>query len=199
MPTDEDRAPLAEEHAAGGTALLIIDMLSDWQFPQGPALLAHAAKIVPAIQALKARCRQVGVPAIYINDNRGRWRSDFPDVVRHAREQQGEGGDIARLLSPREDDYCVLKPKHSGFYATPLELLLRHLRVGQLILTGVSAEHCVGMTATDACMRDFKVWCPEDAVASHSTEVRDRTLAQMRDAMQVSTKASTDLRLPGLD
>lgn len=199
MPTDESRAPLAEEHAAGGTALLIIDMLSDWRFENGDQLLANAVTIAPLIEALSVRCRRAGVPVVYVNDNRGRWRSDFRQVSRQSSEQPGEGGHIARLLFPQEEDYFVLKPKHSGFYATPLELLLRHLHVGQIILTGVSTEHCVAMTAADACMRDFKVWCPHDAVASHTTDLRDRTLKQLRDAQQVATLASTTLRLPKLD
>lgn len=198
MPTDEDAAPLAEEHAAGGTALLIIDMLSDWRFAHGDRLLANAAPMAPLIHAVASRCRPLGVPVVYVNDNQGRWRSDFQQVVKHATEQAADGGHIARLLAPQAQDYFVLKPKHSGFYATPLELLLRHLRVGQLILTGVSTEHCVAMTAADACMRDFKVWCPHDVVASQSLESRDRTLAHLRQAMGVQTQASTTLRLPDL-
>lgn len=199
MPTDESRAPLADEHAAGGTALLIIDMMSDWRFHHGDQLLASAVPIAPMIEALGARCRQAGVPVVYVNDNRGRWRSDFRQVARHAGEQVGEGGRIARLLAPQEEDYAVLKPKHSGFYATPLELLLRHLHVGQLILTGVSTEHCVAMTVADACMRDFKVWCPQDGVASQSIELRDRTLVHLREALHVITQPSADLNLPALD
>ena len=198
MPTDEERAPLAEDHAAGGTALLIIDMLSDWQFPGGAALLAQATHVAAPIAKLSARCREAGVSVVYVNDNRGRWRSDFQDVVRHASSQVGEGGRVARLLSPQDTDYCVLKPKHSGFYATPLELLLRHLRVGQLILSGVSTEHCITMTATDACMRDFKVWCPPDTVASQDLDVRDRTLEHLREALHASIEASHGLQLPGL-
>lgn len=199
MPTDEDRAPLAEEHAAGGTALLIIDMLSDWRFEDGEQLLAQARAIAPRIATLKARCRDVGVPVVYVNDNRGRWRSDFQEVVRYVGEQPGEGGHIGRLLAPHRDDYCVLKPKHSGFYATPLELLLRHLHVGQLIFTGVSTEHCVAMTAADACIRDFKVWCPADTVASRTAALRDRTLAQLQEAVHVNIQESDSLRLPHLD
>lgn len=199
MPTDERRAPLAKEHAAGGTALLIIDMLSDWHFLHAEQLLAHASAIAPAIHALSARCREVGVPIVYINDNHGHWRSDFRKVVQNACATEGPGGQIGRLLTPHECDYFVLKPKHSGFYATPLELLLRHLHVGKLILTGVSVEHCVTMTATDACMRDFKVWCPHDAVASHDPGLRDRTLAQLQETLQVCTRASGTLSLPGLD
>ncbi|RZL04314.1 MAG: cysteine hydrolase [Rubrivivax sp.] len=173
-------------------------MLGEWRFPHAEQLLANAVTIAPAIDALKKRCRDVGVPVVYVNDNHGRWRSDFRKVVQDACDREGLGGQIGRLLVPHDNDYFVLKPKHSGFYATPLELLLRHLHVGNLILTGVSVEHCVTMTATDARMRDFKVWCPEDAVASQDLGLRDRTLAQLSETLQVCTDASTKLRLPDL-
>lgn len=199
MPTEEDKTPLAEAHAAGGTALLIMDMLSDWQCPQGEELLNHAAAIAPRIADLKARCRQAGVPVVYVNDNRGRWRSDFRGLIEYTSGQQGEGARVAWMLYPGEHDYCVLKPRDSGFYATPLELLLRHLRVGQVILTGVATERCIAMTATDATVRDFKVWCPEDAVASHSGQVRDLALAQLRETTCARTGKSDTLRLPHLD
>ncbi|MDI1261527.1 isochorismatase family cysteine hydrolase [Aquabacterium sp.] len=178
--------------------MLIIDMMSEWRFPSSEPLLRHAARIAPAIEALRARCDAVGVPVVYVNDNHGRWRSDLRKVVQDACAQEGPGGDIARSLAPRERDYFVLKPKHSGFYATPLELLLRHLHVGQLILTGVSTEHCVSMTATDACMRDFKVWCPADGVASHTPALRDRTLTQLQESLCICTDPSPSLRLPEL-
>src|SRR5689334_5103401 len=123
MPEDPDRTPLAEDRAAGETALLIIDMLSRWDFEDADALLAHAAPIAPRIAALKARCRSARVPVVYANDNHGRWRSDFRQVVAAALEGDGQGAQVARQLAPDEHDYFVLKPKHSGFHATPLDLL----------------------------------------------------------------------------
>src|SRR5689334_4379090 len=115
-------APPAEDRATGGpTALLIIDMISDWDFPDADGLLPQAMRIASAIAALANRFRTGQMPVIYANDNHGRWRSDFRQVVAAALNGKGGGAEIARALAPRPDDYFVLKPKHSSFHATPLD------------------------------------------------------------------------------
>lgn len=77
---------------------------------------------------------------IYANDNAGRWRSDFRTLIAEATRAGGPGGEIAELLAPDEDDYFLLKPKQSAFFGTPLELLLQHLKVDRLLLTGVASD-----------------------------------------------------------
>ena len=63
---------------------------------------------------------------------------------------------VVQLL-PEKDDYFVLKPKHSAFYQTNLEILLNYLGVRTLIMTGMAADICVLFSANDAYMRDFRV------------------------------------------
>jgi len=196
MPEDPDRAPLAEDRAAGETALLIIDMLSSWDFDDADALLAQALPIAPRIAALKARCRAAGVPIVYANDNHGRWRSDFRQVVAAALEGNGDGARIARQLAPDEHDYFVLKPKHSGFRATPLDLLLRHLGARTLILTGVSSDQCMLYTAADARMRDYRVIVPRDAVATQSARRNDLALRHFEEAMKIELPLAERLEVP---
>ena len=100
---------------------------------------------------------RAGVPVIYVNDNRGRWRSEFRELVRVSIAESKTGAAIAKHLQPRDDDYSVLKPKHSAFYATPLDLLLRHLRVTRLLISGVASDQCIVMSAAEAKMRDYEV------------------------------------------
>lgn len=195
MPDKECRTPLAEDQAAEGVALLIVDMISDWRFPDGEALAQEAAAIAPAIAALKARCKDAKIPVIYVNDNQGRWRSDFRTIVEHALAAGGAGADICRTLAPDEADYFVLKPKHSGFFETPLHLLLEHLHANRLIITGVSTDQCVLMTASDAKMRDFEVHCPVDCMASHSQANHQRAMEHLQESLKIPTEPSTDQAL----
>ena len=88
MPVDPERAPLADAPAGHGTALLIIDMISTWDFPDADKLAPRAAAIAPRIGALKLRCARAGMPAIYVNDNRERWRSEFREIARACRRSQ---------------------------------------------------------------------------------------------------------------
>ena len=117
--------------------LLLIDVINDLDFAHGKALLKHALPMATKLAALKRRAKRAGIPSIYVNDNFGRWQSDFQKLLRHCLDEDVCGKPIATLLQPEAEDYFVLKPKHSGFYATTLELLLQALGVHTLILTGI--------------------------------------------------------------
>jgi nicotinamidase-related amidase len=199
MPVAPERAPLAAERASGGMALLIVDMISTWDFPDADSLAAGAVAIAPRIAALKKRCARAGVPTVYVNDNHGHWRSDFRDLVARSADEggpEGPGAAIAAHLRPDAEDYSVLKPKHSAFFATPLDLLLRHLRVSRLILTGVATDQCIVMSALDARMRDYEVVVPEDGVAAQTTRRNARALEYLVDVQRMKTMPSSRIRLP---
>jgi nicotinamidase-related amidase len=144
------------------------------------------------------RARAAGIPAIYANDNFGRWQSDFTRVLERCRADGARGKPIADRLAPEDHDYFVLKPKHSGFYSTPLDLLLDHLEVDTLILCGLTADRCVLWTAADAYMHDFHLIVPSDCVASIAPEDNEAALAHMRRVLKADTRPSTELELPHL-
>lgn len=196
MSANADNTPLAEEPAAGCLALLVIDMLSDWQFPDGETLARRAEAIAPAIAALRQRCLAAGVPCVYVNDNRGRWRSDFAAVVRAALAAGGAGTRIAQLLAPAPTDYFVLKPKHSAFHATPLDLLLRHLQVNRLILTGVACDQCVLATAADARSHDYELSVPADCVASQEEALCATALRLLEGSLRADVCRAEAIDLP---
>jgi nicotinamidase-related amidase len=147
-------------------ALLLIDVINDLEFDGGEALLAHALPMATQIAALKHRATHAGIPAISVNDHFGRWQSDFAKLLAHCLEDGVRGQPLAEQLRPEQDDYFVLKPKHSGFYATTLDLLLRYLHVTTVIHTGLTGDICVLFTANDAYMRDFQLVVPADCVAT---------------------------------
>jgi nicotinamidase-related amidase len=147
-------------------ALLLIDWINDLEFRGGERLLKRALPAAKATARLRSRARRAGVPVIYCNDNFGKWRSDFRSTVRHCLEDAVRGEPVARLLEPDEEDYFVLKPKHSGFHSTSLEVLLAHLGARSLVLTGIAGNICVLFTAHDAYMRDFEIFVPPDCIAS---------------------------------
>ena len=198
MPGSTDNGETSPTTASesGATALVIIDMLSDWQFPDAEKLVGGAVAIAPRIAALKRRCRLGGMPVIYANDNHGRWRSDLRQVVDAARRNGGDGGRIAGLLAPEAEDYVVLKPKHSIFHATPLELLLRHLNVHTLWLTGVSSDQCVLYSAADAKMNDHAAVVPRDCVATQSEARNEAVLRYFEEVLNLEVPLSSELRVP---
>jgi nicotinamidase-related amidase len=133
--------------------LLLVDVINDFDFPDGAQLFRHALPAARKLAARKRRLRERGVPAIYVNENFGRWQSDFRAQVERCQRKDARGAAIAHLLAPAEDDYSVLKPKHSGFYySTSLAVLLTYLGARRLIFTGFAADICVLFTANDACI-----------------------------------------------
>ena len=157
-------------------ALLIIDMICDFEFEDGEKLFRHAAPITENIVKLKTEAEKADVPVIYVNDNFGKWQSDFRKLLEHSLQKNHRGHEIAAKLKPSEENYFVLKPKHSGFYSTTLEVLLEHFGAKTLILTGVATDICILFTANDAYMRDYKIVVPGDCVAANTEEATSETL-----------------------
>lgn len=178
--------------------LLIIDLISDFDFEDGEALLEEAMKIAPPVRQLKERARAAGIPTLYVNDNYGRWQSDLEKLVEHAIRPGSRGRELVEMLIPEDDDYFVLKPKHSAFYSTTLDTLLKYLGARTLILTGAAANMCVLFTASDAHMRDFTIVVPEDCVASVEAEDTRQALQLMRRVLAVDTTCAADLDFDAL-
>jgi nicotinamidase-related amidase len=179
-------------------ALLLVDVINDFDFPGGAQLLRHALPAAKRIVALKERCRRDGIPAIYVNDNFGKWRSDFRSLVSHCLQKDMRGQRVVKLLKPERDDYFVLKPKHSGFYSTTLDLLLQYLGAKTLILTGFTGDICILFTANDAFVRDYRLVIPSDCVVSQDSTENQRALKYMKRVVDADIHTSEKLDLSGL-
>jgi nicotinamidase-related amidase len=175
------------------TALLLIDVINDLEFPTGPQLQRSAMAAARRLTDLKQRAKRAGVPCIYVNDNFGRWRSDFSAQVKHCLRDGTRGAPLVKLLKPEPDDYFVLKPKHSGFYQTCLSVLLEHLGVHTLVLAGFTTDSCLTFTATDAYVRNYGLVVPRDTSAAPSLRAHREALALMRSALHGKTPTSRAL------
>jgi nicotinamidase-related amidase len=181
------------ELKAAETALLLIDVVNDLEFSGGEELLRYALPMAESLAKLKRRAKACGVPVIYANDNFGRWRSDFPKLVKRCLASGVRGRPIVARLQPDADDYFVLKPKHSAFFQTNLEILLRHLKTRTLILTGMAADYCVLFTANDGYMRDFRILVPQDCIASEELARTREVLALIERVLKADTRPSEAL------
>jgi nicotinamidase-related amidase len=181
-----DRSPVA---------LIVLDMINDLEFPEGEQVLPAAIAAADRIAALAARARAARVPVVFANDNFGRWRSDLDEVVEHVLHGGVRGQPVVERLRPEDDDYVVLKPKHSAFYSTPLETLLKHLGTERMVITGMSAEMCVLFTAMDAYLRDFDLHVPADCVASATPERTRDALRYLEEVLGADVRASGEMEL----
>lgn len=159
--------------------LLLVDFITRLDFDGAEQLAPRALRAARATAALRERLGGEGVTTIFANDNFGIWQSDFRSLVASCLGLDGESGEIARLLSPKADDLTVLKPRHSAFFASPLDLLLKEMGTRELVICGLATDMCVQMTAADAFLREYAVWVPSDCTAAQDDEAEATALAYM--------------------
>jgi len=184
------RALRIEHLPVSDRVLLLVDFINPLDFPGGDKLAQPAIAAARATAKLKSRLASKGVPTIYANDNYGVWQSDFHSLVSACLSIEGAPAEIARLLYPQAQDLTILKPRHSAFYASPLELLLREMRTGELVICGLAADMCVQLTAAEAFLREYKVWVPSDCTAAETERAKKTALAYMADVLKCETRAS---------
>lgn len=188
----------AEDQGKSKVALLLIDVINAFDFEGSEGLVRAATVATPRIRALAERARSEGIPVIYVNDNFGQWRSDFKNTLAGCTRPEAPGRELSAALTPQSDDYFVLKPGHSGFFCTALELLLDELECETLILAGYATNICVLHTAMDAHMRKYRVLVPADTAGSNSEDLTQRALSHLRDVSAAETPASTEIDLAAL-
>lgn len=179
-------------------ALLLIDVINDMDFEGSEPLVRQAPAMGERIAALKKRAKAARIPVVYINDNFGRWQSDFRRLIQHCLEDGVPGEPLVRTLVPEDDDYFVLKPKHSAFFATTLDTLLAYLGAKTLILTGIAGNICILFSANDAYMRDYHLVVPADCVISNTADDNAYALQQIAKVLKGDITPSTDLDLDEL-
>jgi nicotinamidase-related amidase len=171
-------------------ALLLVDFINPLDFVGAEDLAGPALRAAGATAKLKRRLAAAGVPAIYVNDNFGHWHSDFRTLVAHCRRQRGGAAELVRRLAPKARDLTVLKPRHSGFHSTPLQLLLLRMGARELVITGLATDLCVQFTAMDAFLLDYRIWVPQDCCAAETASAHEQSLAWMQRALKARIAAS---------
>jgi nicotinamidase-related amidase len=180
-------------------ALLLIDVVNPMDFEGADRLLPAAGAAAGRLAPLASRARAAGVPVIYVNDNFDCWHLGFHELMEKFEREEVPGLPIIRTLTPEpERDFYILKPFHSGFFRTGLEVLLRRMQTRTLVLAGFAADICVLFTANDAYMRGFHVVVPADCVASEREEDNAHARRHMARLLKADVTASTELDLTRL-
>lgn len=163
--------------------LLLVDVINPLDFPEAAQLAPSALRAAQAVRRLRRRLG-AQVPVVYANDNFGQWRSDFAALVKKVSSGRGAGAAMARVLAPRRGDITVLKPKHSAFYGSPLDILLEHIGAREIVIAGVATDICVQMTAMDAFLRGYRLHVPSDCTAAETEEKKEAALRYMKEILR---------------
>ncbi|MET8190707.1 isochorismatase family cysteine hydrolase [Streptomyces sp. NPDC005246] len=177
----------------GKTALIVIDMINNYEHPDAELLIPSAEHAVPRIVRLIEAAQQRDVPVIYANDNFGQWRSHHGEILETA--LAGARGDLVEPLRPDEASLFVVKARHSIFYETPLAYLLSQLNVDHIVLCGQVTEQCILHSALDAHIRHLGVTIPNDAVAHIHSDLADAALRMMQRNMNAVIRPGETIEL----
>ncbi|AQX52988.1 cysteine hydrolase [Priestia flexa] len=172
-------------------ALVIIDMINDFQFKNGKILAEKAKILARNISSLKAECSSKKIPVIYINDHYKLWQANLNKILEYCTNPISSP--ILQYIQPHTTDYFLIKPKHSIFYGTALTILLQQLNVKTLILTGLAGNICVLFSANDAYMREYNLIIPKDCIASNSDEDNKFAIEMMQNVLKANICEHSDL------
>src|SRR5258708_23173559 len=187
--------PKSDTTHKSALSLVLVDVINHFEFPDGDRVLGHDLSIGPRIARLKKRARTEGIPVIYVNDNFGQWRSQASELVDYCLGPEARGVKFVEQIKPDKEDYFVLKPMHSAFYQTPLEVLLRYLGATTLILAGLATNSCIICTAHDANMRDLGLIVPSDCSASRTPTEHKEAIQHIKVMTKAKVARSTSLKL----
>ena len=175
------------------SALVVVDMISTYDFPDADEVAGNAGDAVERIAGLLHRARDEGVQVIYVNDNYGDWNSSHEELF--AKAMNGRHPELVEPLAPQEGDAFVIKARHSIFYSTPLEYLLATQGLGRIVLTGQVTEQCILYSALDAYVRNFRLAVVQDAVAHIDDELAKAALHMMERNMSADIETTADADL----
>ncbi|HZD10689.1 MAG TPA: cysteine hydrolase [Candidatus Binatia bacterium] len=180
-------------------AVLVIDMQNDYVHRQGAVQRYFRSKkdgrnlgaeggatpaelMAPRLAAFITAAREMATRVIWIrtvNDEMTQSPLAAAQGKRFAWAGDEWGTAFYEGLVPEAEEAVVTKHRHSAFFETDLDLILRRQAVETLILTGVSTPYCVESTARDAFARDYNVVTVADCTASKVAGEHEKSLARL--------------------
>ncbi|HWD84448.1 MAG TPA: isochorismatase family cysteine hydrolase [Solirubrobacteraceae bacterium] len=171
-------------------AVIVTDMLNPYEHEDAEPLMDSAREVVGEIGRLVAAARTRDVSVVYVNDNQQDWTAGRGELVKRALE--GRDRSLIEPIIPPDDVPFVVKARHSVFYETQLEYMLRQLEIERLVLAGQVTEQCILYSALDAYVRHFDVIIPCDAVAHIDPDLADAALRMMERNMRAAVVPATE-------
>ena len=147
-------------------------------------------EILPSLCSLIAQARASDTLVVYVNDNHGDWTAGRRELAEAA--MNGADPSLVEPILPPRDVPFVVKARHSVFYGTQLEYMLRQHGIERLYLAGQVTEQCILYSALDAYVRHFEVVIPEDAVAHIHADLAHAAVRMMEINMRAEIVASSE-------
>jgi nicotinamidase-related amidase len=189
-----DRKRAGQDEVAR-SALIVIDVLNRYEHDDADGLMESMREALPAMQRIIRAARDAETLTIYVNDNYGEWGAGRRELSERALE--GRSPELVEPVLPPEDAPLLAKARHSAFFETQLEYLLRRNEVERLVLVGQVTEQCILYTALDAYVRHYRVAVPRDAVAHIHADLAEAALRMMELNMAAEIVLAEECELGG--
>ena len=172
------------------SALIVIDMLNPYDHDDAEPLKESVRGMLDELQALIAGAGEEGLRTIYVNDHHGDWSAGPTEIVQRA--MSGAAPELVEPVLPPDQVPFIVKARHSIFYQTLLEYLLRNEEIGRLVYAGQVTEQCILYSALDGYLRNFEVVVATNAVAHISDELAAAAIQMMETNMHAQLAAGVD-------
>lgn len=172
------------------TALVVVDVLNHYEHEDADVLTRSVREALPAMRRLVGAAQEAGALCVYVNDHHGDWAATRETIL--ARAGRGAAPDLVTPLAPADDAPFLVKARHSAFYGTQLEHLLRTEDVRRVMLVGQVTEQCILYSALDAYVREIAVAVPRDAVAHIEPDLAEAALRMMETNMSADVVGLDD-------
>jgi nicotinamidase-related amidase len=173
--------------------VIVVDMLNPYDHEDAEPLMASVRQMLPQLRRLIDSAARRGIAIVYVNDNYGDWSAGRRQLV--ARALGGQAPDLVEPIVPAEDLPFVVKARHSIFYQTLLEYMLRQGGIDRIMLSGQVTEQCILYSALDGYVRHFGVVVSRDCVAHIDGEFAEASLRMMQRNMHAVVAATVDQAL----
>ena len=169
-------------------ALIVIDMLNPYEHDDVAALMRSVAEVVQPLCELIAGARRQDMLTVYVNDNHDDFTAGPQQLAQRA--LSGNAPELVGPILPPEGTPFVAKARHSIFYQTLLEYLLRREEIDCLVLAGQVTEQCILYSALDGYVRHFDVAVARDCVAHIHEDLAMAAVRMMQTNMRASVTAT---------
>jgi nicotinamidase-related amidase len=156
---------------------MVIDMLNRYEHADASVLVESVRQCLPAMRRIIDAARERGVLLVYVNDCFGDWSANAATLSEQA--HGGRAPELVEPIVPDPGDPFVIKARHSIFYETQVEYLLRQEGVQRVTLIGQVTEQCILYSALDGYVRHFEVAVAPDAVAHIHADLASAALRLM--------------------
>lgn len=202
QPTFVDSFSREVSLVANSTALVIVDMQNatgNRKMGLGAMLSAKDGgkssdyrftrieqTVVPTIKRLADHFRRLGAKVVYVT-----YGSNVPDgsdlpthiekIVKATNNLAGQPEhNIVDGLTPEPGELVLNKTTMGAFRSTGIDSHLRAMGIETVVMTGVSTNNCVAMTAMEACDSQYGVVIVSDGTGTDSEEMQNATLTMLQ-------------------